>query len=178
MPPAFHRPYRTLAAACILLALIPVALAQTVPSPAQLAGAYAGWALACYMAAAISAAQVAVTFDGGDLQRAGWGLLAGAFLVLFLARLSAPPNPFKLYDGPAPAPALVSIASIISSSLAAAGYLVLALAWHRSGLDDASPRRRWVSALGGLGVAAALAGPDLVQQLPAALRGDPPPPPT
>jgi hypothetical protein len=167
-----HVPFRALAVATLALGAIPGAFALSVQDPVQLAAAFFGWTVAMYLFAAGGALAAAFAFSRGEPMRSGWLLLSGSYLVLAPTVLRLGPKAEGLYEGAVRAPWVASAASILSGALAIAGFVRLARAWRGSGLDLGSAAGRLGSRLVAVAVAVALAGPDLVEQLPATLRGD------
>jgi hypothetical protein len=167
-----HARFRALALAALAAGLLPVAFAASAGEPRLLAGAFFGWAIALYLCAAGGTAVAALSFERGEAMRPGWFLLSASWLVLAPALLWMGPKPDFLFEGAQRAQWAGAVASMLCGALGVAGLLVLARAWRSSGLDHSTPRRRAAILVPALAVAAALAGPDLVQQLPAALGGD------
>jgi hypothetical protein len=114
----------------------------------------------------------ALTYDRGEPMRPGWLMLSASYLVLVPGLLRMGPKASGLYATLPPPAWVASVTSIACGALAVTGFLLLSRAWRALGLDTTSRTGRLVAQLVALGVAAALAGPDLVEQLPAALRGD------
>lgn len=169
-----HARYRLLAVTVALVALVPLPLAWAIRDPAQLAGAYFGWGLALWVAAAGGAVIAATTFREGEPQRPGWLLLGGAYLAFAAIVLFVGPRTAHLLPpDPAGSPWAIFVSNVLWSALSVAGYLVLSGAWRGSGLDPTSPTAHVVSRVIAFGIAAVLAGPDLVERFPVALQGDP-----
>jgi len=164
--------FQALALAALVVGLLPAPFAASVADPVQLAGAFFGWAVAMYLFAAGGTLVAALTFEPGEPMRRGWLLLSVAYLVLAPALIRMGPKADGLYEATQRAPWVASITSIVSGALAVAGFLVLSRAWRASGLDTTSRAARVTARLVALAVAAAMAGPDLVDRLPAALKGD------
>jgi hypothetical protein len=167
-----HLRFQALALSALAIGLLPVPLAFSVTEPVQLAGAFFGWGLAMFLFAAGGTLVAALTYDRGEPMRPGWLLLSASYLVLVPGLLRMGPNAAGLYSAAQRAPWAAFVTNLASSTLAVAGFLVLARAWRGLGLDTTSPTGRLVARLAALAVAAALAGPDLVEKLPAALHGD------
>jgi len=167
-----HAPLQALALSAVLVGCLPAVLAAAVADPLPLAGAWFGLTVAGYLCAAGGAMVAAFSFVAGDAQRPGWLCLAGSWLVLVPARLVGGPVWSGLVDLPQRASLALAAASVGSGLLAVAGFVILTGAWRDSGLDQSSRRSRVVLRLLALAAAAALAGPDLVGRLPAALHGD------
>ena len=170
---ARHVRYQLLAAATLLIGLVPVPLAWAIGEPAQLAGGYFGWGLGVELAAAGGTIIAATTFKPGDLQRPGWFLLAASYLSFAALLLFVGPRPAGLYQAPPSSGWAIFTANVAWSVFAVAGFVVLSRAWRGSGLDLSSPAARVVSRAVALGLALLLAGPDLVERFPVALTGDP-----
>jgi len=167
-----HLPFQGLAAATVLVGLLPGAFPRSTSDPVALAGAYFGWALAMYLFAAGGSLVAALTFERGSPLRPGWLLLFVSFLLLVPARLAAGPGAAGAEEGSARLGWFLSLACI-SSGLAVAGFLSLARAWRASGLDLTTRGTRLALRLSALAVSAVLLGPDLVDRFPPALGGDP-----
>lgn len=167
-----HLRFQALAVFTLAVGLLPVPFAASVVHPLQLAGVYFGWAVAMYLFATGGTLVAALTFDRGEPQRPGWLLLSASYLVLVPALLRLGPNPAGLLGTVQRSPWLNVLVSVISGALAVAGFILLSRAWRASGLDTTSRAARVVARLAALAVAAALAGPDLVERLPVALHGD------
>jgi hypothetical protein len=167
-----HLRFQALAVSALVVGLLPVPFAATIADPVQLAGAFFAWAIAMYLFAAGGTLVAALTFDRGAPMRPGWLLLSGSYLVLVPALLRMGPRSTGLYEATQRAPWVASLASVASGAMAVAGLFLLSRAWHASGLDTTSRAARVAARLAALAVAAALAGPDLVERLPAALTGD------
>lgn len=164
--------FQALALAALVVGLLPAPFAASVADPVQLAGAFFGWAVAMYLFAAGGTLVAALTFEPGEPMRPGWLLLSVSYLVLAPALIRMGPKADNLYAATQRAPWVASVTSIASGALAVAGFLVLSRAWRASGLDTTSRAARVTARLVALAVAAAMAGPDLVDRLPAALKGD------
>jgi hypothetical protein len=164
--------FQALALAALVVGLLPAPFAASVADPVQLAGAFFGWAVAMYLFAAGGTLVAALTFEPGEPMRPGWLLLSVSYLVLAPALIRMGPKADNLYEATQRAPWVASVTSIASGALAVAGFLVLSRAWRASGLDTTSRAARVTARLVALAVAAAMAGPDLVDRLPAALKGD------
>jgi hypothetical protein len=171
-PARRHVRFQALAVAALVVGLLPAPFAASIADPVQLAGAYFGWAVAMYLFAAGGTLVAALTFEPGEPMRPGWLLLSVSYLVLVPALIRMGPKAGGLYVAAQRAPWVASITSIVSGALAVAGFLVLSRAWRASGLDTTSRAARVTARLVALAVAAAMAGPDLVDRLPAALDGD------
>jgi hypothetical protein len=156
----------------LVVGLLPAPFATSIADPVQLAGAFFGWAIAMYLFAAGGTLVAALTFEEGEPMRPGWLLLSASYLVLAPALIRMGPKADGLYQVAQRAPWVASFTSIVSGALAVAGFLVLSRAWRASGLDTTSRAARVGARLVALAVAAAMAGPDLVERLPAALAGD------
>jgi hypothetical protein len=167
-----HLRFQALALTTVAIGVLPAPFAASIAEPAQLAGAFFGWTLAMYLFAAGGTLVAALTFEPGEPMRPGWLLLSVSYLVLAPALIRMGPKASGLYEATQRAPWLASITSIVSGALAVAGFLVLSRAWRASGLDTTSRAARVTARLVALAVAAAMAGPDLVERLPAALKGD------
>lgn len=170
-----HRPFQFLALATVLVGLVPAALGASLADPVLLAGAYLAWTVAVYLGGAAGTLLAATTFAPGEPMRPGWLLLAGSYAVLVPARLLAGADGSGLAETATRLPAVISLASILSSALAVAGFLVLTRAWGAAGLDTASFASRATATttrLVALLVGVALAGPDLVERFPRMLAGD------
>jgi hypothetical protein len=171
-PARRHLRFQALAISSLVVGLIPVPFAVSVADPAQLAGTFFGWAVAMYLFAAGGTLVAALTFDPGEPQRPGWLLLSASYLVLVPGVLRLGPNPSGLAGAVQNAPWLAFLTSVSSGVLAVAGFVLLSRSWSASGLDSTSASARVAARVAALLVAAALAGPDLVDRLPAALHGD------
>jgi hypothetical protein len=172
MTDARHAPFWVVGAASFVVGFVPLALHARLDDPKLLAGAFTGWAVAMFLLAACGGLIAATTFAPGDQPRPGWLLLAGGYLVLVPARLAVGSIPDGLYEAAVSLDDLRSLASVVSTAAELAGLVLLGRAWRSSGLDEGTPAARLLLRLVSLAVAAALAGPDLVRQLPAALHGD------
>jgi hypothetical protein len=167
-----HLRFQALALTTLAIGLLPVPFSASITAPVQLAGAYFGWALAMYLFAAGGTLVAALSFERGEPMRPGWLVLSASYLVLVPSMLRNGPKADGLYPLVATAPWLASLASIASGVLAVTAFVVLARAWRASGLDGTSRAGRLAARLAALAVAAALAGPELVEKLPATLGGD------
>jgi hypothetical protein len=167
-----HLRYKAIGLCTLAFSLLPAAFAASIGDPVQLAGAFFGWAIALYLLASGGTLVAALTFGSGEPMRPAWLLLSASYLVLIPPLLRVGPKAEGLYQGAFPVPWLAPVASIVSGALAVTSLFLLARAWRASGLDGSSRRARLVARLAALAVAAALAGPELVERLPAALRGD------
>jgi hypothetical protein len=167
-----HLRFQALAVCALAVGLLPVPLAVSVAEPVQLAGAFFGWGLAMYLFAAGGTLVAALTYDRAELMRPGWLLLSASYLVLVPGLLRMGPNAAGLYAGLQRAPWAAFLTNVLSSALAVTGFLVLSRAWRALGLETSAPGGRMAVRLVALAVAAALAGPDLWEKLPAALGGD------
>lgn len=168
-----HLRFKALALATVLGGLLPAVFSASVADPVGLAGAFFGWSLAMYLFAAFGTLVAALTFGRGEPVRPAWGLLSASYLVLAASRVLLGPRASGLYEAVQRGPWLDTLANIASSAMAVTGFLLLARAWRVSGLDGSTRPARVAARLAALLVAAALAGPDLVARLPAALGGDP-----
>jgi hypothetical protein len=171
-PSRRHHHFKALAASMLALGLVPACFALSIADPVRLASAYFGWAVALYLLAAAGTMVAAVTFERGDQLRPAWSMVAASYLVLVPALLRIGPKASGLYEEAVRYPVLDSVASISNGILGVLGFLLLARAWRASGLDATSAAARLAAQLGALLVAAAMAGPELVVKLPAALAGD------
>jgi hypothetical protein len=167
-----HRRFQVLAFSMLLMGLIPAPFAAVIASPQPLAGAFFGWAIAMYLFAAFGTLVAALTYERGEPMRPGWLLISASYLVLVPVLLRVGPKPSGLYGAVHAAPWLASVGSILSGALAVTGFLLLSRAWHALRLDGSSRAGRLVAPLVALAVAAALAGPELVERFPAAVTGD------
>jgi hypothetical protein len=167
-----HRRFQVLAVSMLLMGLIPVPFALNIPSPHQLAGAFFGWAIGMYLFATFGTLVAALTYERGEPMRPGWLLISASYLVLVPVLLWVGPKPSGLYGEVHASPWLASVGSIVSGALAVTGFLLLSRAWHALRLDGSSRAGRLVAPLMALAVAAALAGPELVERFPEALKGD------
>jgi hypothetical protein len=170
--PRRHLRFQALAACTLAIGLLPAVYARSMDQPVQLAGAFFGWGLAMYLFAAGGTLVAALTFDRGEAMRPGWSLLSASYLVLVPAVVRIGPKGGGLYSAAAHAPSLDAFASIVSGALAVVAFLLLSRAWRAAGLDTTSRTGRAVARLLALAVAVAMAGPDLVERLPAAMGGD------
>jgi hypothetical protein len=164
-----HWPYRALAAATIAIGLLPWSFGLTVPDPAVLSGTLHGWSVAMFLLAAGGTLLAATTFGPGEPQRPGWLFLSASYLVLVLGRLLTGPGALALGGATSGGRA---VASVLASLLTLTGFLLLARTWRQSGLDVGGAGRSVALRLAALVVAAVLAGPDVVEHLPEAARGD------
>jgi hypothetical protein len=168
-----HLRFQALALTTLVIGLLPMPFASSIAEPVQLAGAYFGWALAMYLFATGGTLVAALSFERGEPMRPGWLLLSASYLVLVPSMLRNGPKADGLYQLVATTPPwAASLASIASGVLAVTAFVILARAWRASGLDGTSRAGRLGARLAALAVAAALAGPELVEKLPAALGGD------
>jgi hypothetical protein len=167
-----HLRFQALAFAALVVGLFPAPFAASIASPEQLAGAFFGWAVALYLFGVGGTLVAAVTFDRGEPMRPGWLLLSGSYLVLAVGTLRMGPDASGLYQAAERSPVVATLTSGISGALAVTGFILLARAWRASGLDTSSRRARLGAQAVALLVAVAMAGPDLVERLPAALTGD------
>jgi hypothetical protein len=170
--PRRHLRFQALALVTVAVGLLPVPFAASIAEPAQLAGAYFGWAVAMYLFAAGGTLVSALTFDRGEPMRSGWLLISISYLALVPGRLRMGVSASGLYPAVERAPWASAGTSVVFGALAVAGFLLLSRAWRASGLDSTSRTGRLVARLVALLVAATLAGPDLLERLPAALGGD------
>jgi hypothetical protein len=168
-----HLRFQALALATVLVGLLPAAFAAAIAEPVPLVGAFFGWSVATYLFAAMGTLVAALTFGRGEPVRPAWGLLAVSYLVLAGSLVLLGPRSSGLHEAARRGPWFDAAANIASSAMAVTGFLLLARAWRASGLDTSSRAARVAARLAALLVAAALAGPDLVERLPAALGGDP-----
>jgi len=167
-----HTRFRALAFFTLALSLLPAPLAASIADPVQLGGAYFGWAAALYLLASGGTLVAALTFGRGEPMRPAWLMLSASYLVLVPALLGIGPKPDGLYEAVQRAPWVASVASMVSGTLAVTSLFLLARAWRATGLDGTSRAARVAARLVALAVAVLLAGPDLVERLPAALQGD------
>jgi len=167
-----HHRFQALAFFTLAVGLLPIPFAASIADPVQLAGAFFGWAVAMYLFATGGTLVAALTFDRGAPLRPGWLLLSASYLVLIPALIRLGPRATGLFAGALRSPWVSTLASIVSGALAVTGFIMLSRAWRASGLDTSSRAARVAAQLGALAVAVALAGPDLVERLPAALHGD------
>jgi hypothetical protein len=167
-----HLRFQALALCTLAVGLLPVPFAASIADPVQLAGAFFGWAIAMYLFATGGTLVAALTFDRGAPMRPGWLLLSGSYLVLIPALIRMGPKSSGLYQAVQRAPWVALLGSVVSGALAVTGLILLSRAWRASGLDTSSRTTRNVARLAALVLAAALAGTDLVERLPAALGGD------
>jgi hypothetical protein len=170
--PKSHLRFQALAACTLVIGLIPVASALTISSGTALAGTFHGWTIALYLFATAGTLVAAYSFGRGEPMRPAWLLVSASYLVLLPQRIANGPKAAGLYEALAPPAWASSLSSAVSGVLAVAGFLLLARAWRSSGLDQSSRAGRVVMRLVATAVAATLAGPDIVAQFPAALRGD------
>jgi len=170
--PRRHLRFQALALTTLVIGLLPATFASSIAEPVRLASAFFGWAVAMYLFAAGGTLVAAFTFGPGERLRPAWLLVSASYLVLVPAMIRLGPKGSGLYLEATRAPWVDSLATIASGSLAVAGFLLLSRAWHASGLDTTSRTGRVVARLGALAVAAVMAGPELVEKLPAALGGD------
>ena len=167
-----HLRFQVLGALTLAIGVLPWSFSASLGDPVQLAGAYFSWAAALYLYAAGGAAVAALTLSPGDAMRPGWAFLATSYIVLVPAGLWYGPRGLGLYESTNRSAAVLVTAGLASSALAIAAFLLLSRAWRTSGLDVTSRASRVVIRILALAVALALAGPDLVERFPAALRGD------
>jgi hypothetical protein len=167
-----HLRFQALALAALLLGLLPAPFAATIADPVQLAGAFFGWAAAMYLFASGGTLVAALTFERGEPMRPGWLLLSASYLVLAAGSLRMGPDPSGLYQGAERSPPVAVLTSVGSGALAVIGFILLARAWRTSGLDGTTRRGRLTAQALALLVAGAMAGPDLIERLPAALGGN------
>ncbi len=167
-----HRRFQALAFVTLAVGLLPAPFAATIADPVQLAGALFGWAIAMYLLAASGTLVAALTYDRGAPMRPGWLLLSGSYLVLVLALLRIGPRANGLYPAIHGAPWVDFLGSVLSGAMAVTGFILLSRAWRASGLDTTSRAARVAARLVAVAVAVAVAGPDLVERLPAAMNGD------
>ncbi len=170
--PRQHLRFQALASVTLAVGLLPVPFAASIADPVQLAGAFFGWAVAMYLFATSGTLVAALTFDRGAPMRPGWLLLSASYLVLIPALIRMGPRSSGLYQAAQRAPWVAPLGSVVSGALAVTGLILLSRAWRASGLDTSSRTARNVARLAALVLAIALAGPDLVERLPAALGGD------
>lgn len=170
--PRQHLRFQALALVTLAVGLLPVPFAASIADPVQLAGAFFGWAVAMYLFATSGTLVAALTFDRGAPMRPGWLLLSASYLVLIPALIRMGPRSSGLYQAAQRAPWVAPLGSVVSGALAVTGLILLSRAWRASGLDTSSRTARNVARLAALVLAIALAGPDLVERLPAALGGD------
>jgi len=161
-----HIRFKALAFSTLAVSLLPVLIAATVADPVQLAGAYFGWAVALYLLAAAGTLVAALTFGRGEPMRSAWLLLSASYLVLLPALLRMGPKAAGLYA------AAQRVSWVLPSAMAVTSLFLLARAWRATGLDGTSRATRVATRLLALLAAVVLAGPDLVERLPAALGGD------
>jgi len=167
-----HIGFQSLGGLTLAIGILPWAFSATLADPVQLAGAYFSWAAALYLYAAGGAAGAAFTLSPGDAMRPGWALLSLSYLVLVPSGLWYGPRGLGLYESTNRSPGILVTAGIASGALAVAAFLLLSRAWRASGLEMTSRASRVVTRLGALAVAILLAGPDLVERFPDAMRGD------
>lgn len=167
-----HLRFQALALFTLAVGLLPVPFAASIGDPVQLAGAFFGWAVAMYLFATGGTLVAALTFDRDAPMRPGWLLLSASYLVLIPALIRMGPKPSGLFQAAQRAPWVALLGSVASGALAVTGLILLSRAWRASELDTSSPTARNVARLAALVLAVALAGPDLVERLPAALGGD------
>jgi hypothetical protein len=172
MRQARHVPFVALALFAVSLASVPAWFALSVRDSVQLAGVYAGWCAAIYVAAAAGAVLAVGSFGPGEPMRPGWLSLSASYLVLVPVLLVLGPKAEGLYAAPVRAPWLLALGSIASGFLAVAAFLLLARSWSKSGLDASSPAGRLAAGAAAVAIAAALAGGDVRERLPGALQGD------
>jgi len=170
--PRRHLRFQALALTTLVIGLIPASFAVSIADPVRLASAYFGWANAMYLFAAGGMLVAALTFDRGERLRPAWLLVSASYLVLVPALIRIGPKASGLFVEVTRAPWTDSAASIVSGALAVSGFLLLSRAWRASGLDTTSRAGRLVAQLVALAVAGAMAGPELVVKLPAAVGGD------
>jgi hypothetical protein len=155
------------------MGVFPAFFAASIKDGPALAGAYFGWAVALYLLAGGGTLTAALSFGRTEPLRLAWLLLSASYLVLIPQRIVAGPKAAGLYEAAAAPPGWApSLTSILSGMLAVACFLLLARAWRGSGLDHTSRAGRIGMRLVAFVIAAALAGPDLVEQFPAMLRGE------
>jgi hypothetical protein len=164
--------FQALAIGALAIGPLPALFALSIAEPVSLAGAYFGWAVGLYLFAAGGTLVAALTFDRGEPLRSGWLLLAASYLILVPGRIRVGPSASGLVAMAERTPWVSSLSSVASGALAVAGFLLLSRAWRASGLDTTSRSGRVGARLVGVLVATALAGPDIVERLPAALGGD------
>jgi hypothetical protein len=163
--------FEVLALAAVLAGTIPLVLHLAVRREAELVGAYNGWTLAIYLLAAGGTASAAWSFGRADPMRPGWVLLCVSYLLLAPGRiLGGSPDPASLSPVAATMRAGVGLAS---GWLAFLGFLELSRAWRSTDLDATSPRLKLALRIGALLLAVLLTGPELLDRLPVALRGEP-----
>lgn len=170
--PLRHRPFQLLGLFTLAMGLAPALLALSMQDPAALAGAYAAWTVTVYLWASGGAVLAATTFEPGEPQRPGWLLLSASYLVLVPGRLLAGATGRGLADLQ---PRFVDLATAFSTTsglLGVLGFVVLARAWRDAGLDVTSRGSRVLARVAALAAGLALAGPDALDQAPAALGGD------
>jgi len=167
-----HFRFKALAFSTLAVSLLPVPFAASIADPVQLAGAYFGWAAALYLLAAGGTLVAALTFGRDEPMRLAWALLSASYLVLLPALLRIGPKAAGLYQAAQRASWVLPIANMISSAMAVTSLFLLARAWRATGLDGTSRAARVATRLLALLAAVVLAGPDLVERLPAALGGD------
>jgi hypothetical protein len=170
--PRRHHRFKVLAAGMLAICLIPACFALSIADPVRLASAYFGWAVAVYLLAAGGTMVAALTFEPGEPLRPAWSMVSASYLVLVPVLLRIGPKASGLFDEAVPYPVLDSFASISNGILGVFGFLLLARAWRASGLDTTSAAGRLSAQLVALLVAGAMAGPELIVKLPAALAGD------
>jgi hypothetical protein len=167
-----HLRFQVLLACTLAIGLVPVISALTIASGLALAGTLHGWTVAMYLFAAGGTLLAASAFDRGEPMRPAWLLLSVSYLVLIPQRFYNGPKAAGLYEAAVPSAWASSFASTVSGVLAVAGFLLLSSAWRSSGLDQSSRMRRVGMQLTAFAIAGVLAGPDVVDQLPAAFHGD------
>ena len=172
MRQARHVPFVALAVFGVALASVPAWFSVSVRDSMQLAGVFAGWSLAIYIAAAAGGVLAAASFGSGEPMRAGWLSLSASYVVLLPVAVALGPKAEGLYAGEVRWPWLLAAGGNASGVLAVVAFLLLARAWRSSGLDASSKRGRVAAVLVALGIAAVLAGGDVRERLPDALRGD------
>jgi hypothetical protein len=168
-----HAPFQALAVATVLVGLLAVPISFSVHDPVALAGAYFAWTLAVYLWAAGGTLVAATGFERGEPMRPGWLLVSASYAVLLPARLLAGPTATGLHEGAPHFGTLLPLFSLASGVLGVAGFVRLASAWRDSGLDLTGRTSRIALQAVALVVSCALAGPDLLERLPAAAGGDP-----
>ena len=172
MRQARHAPFVALALLAVALGSVPAWFSLSVLDSFQLAGVFAGWSIALYIAAAAGLVLAVASFGPGEPMRAGWLSLSASYLVLAPVILVLGPKAEGLYAEPVRVPWVVALSGVVSGFLAVAAFLLLAGAWRKSGLDASSRAGRLAAVAVAVAIAAALAGGDVRERLPLALQGD------
>ena len=168
--PSSSKPIRWLARALAISAAL--VILEVLGQVRGLPDVVAGVALTAYLLAAAAGARAAGAFGRGDHLRRAWMLVGIGYLGLFLGRLLFPGDLLGLANRQTLAWSR-ALATLASNACWAMGTALFAATWLRTGLPQPGTRReRWLVAGVLTACVLALAGPDLVASMAAAVHGD------